>query len=338
MKPKKILYIGNNLSSKEKNITTIKILSDYLTSEGCTVFIASSKEHKVFRLIDMMIQTINKRKVDYLLIDTYSTINFYYAFIVSQIARIFNIKYIPILHGGNLPNRIKTSKYLSNLIFKNSYCNIAPSNYLKEEFEKNGYQTNHIPNIIDIKKYIFLKRNIIIPKLLWVRSINEIYNPLMAVKVLKEVKKTYPDAILCMIGPNKNDYFNDVLNSVKQLNLETSIEFTGSMKKEAWHKKSNDFNIFINTSNLDNMPVTIIEAMALGLPVISTNVGGIPYLISDNVNGKLVSENAVSDMSKKIISLVNNSEEVNSMVLKARKEVEKYDWSLVRNSWIKLLK
>ena len=61
------------------------------------------------------------------------------------------------------------------------------------------------------------------------------------------------------------------------------VKFTGKLEKNEWIKISADAGIFINTSNIDNTPVSLMEAMALGLPVVSTNVGGIPYLIEDRV-------------------------------------------------------
>mgnify|MGYP000433073758 CR=1 FL=1 len=109
-------------------------------------------------MFEMLIKTIkHARKVDYVLIDTYSTKNFWYAFIISQLCRILKLKYIPKLHGGNLPSRIVRSKFFSNLIFKNAYINIAPSYYLFEAFKNEGYANlRYIPNSIEIKMYTYL--------------------------------------------------------------------------------------------------------------------------------------------------------------------------------------
>ena len=156
---KRILYIGNNLTNNTKYPTTMDTLSTLLISENYTVIKSSNKMNKLFRLLDMCLSVYrNRNKIDYLLIDTFSTTNFYYALITSQIARALGIKYIPILHGGNLPMRLDKSKWFSTLIFKNSYQNIAPSNYLTNEFEIRGFSTLFIPNTIEIDKYKFKKR------------------------------------------------------------------------------------------------------------------------------------------------------------------------------------
>jgi len=159
MKQNKILYIGNNLTGKTKYNSTIVVLSSLLRAEGFSVTISSDKTNKLYRLLDMCFTLMKHRnKIDYVLIDTFSTINFYYALMISQIARVFSLKYIPILHGGNLPERLERNQFLSDLIFKNSYKNVAPSNYLKSAFESKGYKTMFIPNILEIENYKFKNR------------------------------------------------------------------------------------------------------------------------------------------------------------------------------------
>lgn len=334
---KNILYIGNNLTSKTKYITTMDTLSRLFESERFMVLKTSSKLNKVLRLLDMCISVVKHRnKVDYILIDTFSTINFYYALIVSQLARMLNIKYIPILHGGDLPKRIDKSRLMSNLIFNHSYKNIAPSNYLKSEFEKRNYRTSFIPNILEIEKYRFEKRNTLSPKLLWVRAFRHLYNPKLAIEVLFLLKKKYPEAILCMIGPIKDDSFQVTQELVKKYKLEESVEFTGVLSKEKWHNKSKDFDIFINTTNFDNTPVSVMEAMALGLTIVSTNAGGLPYLIENNVDGVLVDKSNSEQMAMAIIKLLkeNNQE----LSINAREKAESFSWGIVKEEWLSILK
>jgi len=276
-------------------------------------------------------------RIDYVLIDTYSTKNFYYALATSQLCRVLKLKYIPILHGGNLPYRLDKSSKLSKWIFSNSYKNVAVSKYLMYEFDKRGYESVFIPNVLEIEKYCFLKRGFSNPRLLYVRAFANIYNPEMAIKVLNEIKNVYPKAVLCMVGPEKDSSFESCKALVRKLGMESSVEFTGMLQKKEWHKKSEDYNIFINTTNIDNAPVSVIEAMALGLPIVSTNVGGLPFLIENNKTGILVNKNDISAMVNAIASICENKEITNQLVINARKQVEKYDWNNVKNLWHNIL-
>ncbi len=336
MMNKTILYIGNDLAKNSKYNSAMETLSSLLITEGYVIIKSSSKRNQILRLINMCFSIVkNSNKVDYVLIDTFSTSAFYYAFLTSQLARLFNLKYIPILHGGNLPYRIKKSPSLSKLLFNNSYKNIAPSNYLKSEFEKRNYKVEYIPNSLEIELYNFKLRKQITPKLLYVRAFAEIYNPKLAIEVLKILKLTFPEVKLCMVGPDKDGSIKQVKALVKNYNLEENIEFTGVLQKEEWHKKATEFDVFINTTNVDNTPVSVMEAMALGLPVISTNVGGLPYLINNTVDGILVEKNNPEQMANAIISLIkdNNLE----LAINARKKAEGFAWTEVRKEWIKIL-
>lgn len=335
----KILYVGNMLSKHGHSATTIETLGSLLKLEGFDVICTSSIKNKVLRFIDMLFKTIlNARKVDYVLIDTYSTYNFWYAFFVSQLCRIFNIKFIPILHGGNLPNRVKKSYFFSKLIFNHAYFNVAPSNYLLKNFEQFNFpKLVLIPNSIEIQNYPFKQRNSELnPMLLWVRAIDPTYNPEMAIEVLSMLKADFPETKLTMVGPYKGLNEQKLNKIIKNYN--SDVEVVGKLSKPEWHKLSEDFNIFINTTHFDNTPVSIIEALALGLPVVSTNVGGIPYLVKDRETAILVDDSDSKAMVNAIIELIENPGILLKLSGNGRKLAEQFDWEIVKNQWKEILK
>lgn len=334
----RILYIGNHLSSNGNTTTTIETLSNSLKKEGYQVIISSRKLNKTLRMLDMLFTTFNHRKkIDIVLIDTYSTLNFYYAVAVAKLCRIFKIPYIPILHGGNLPNRLKRSPQWSKSLFSRAKINVAPSHYLLEAFKKEGFtKLIFISNTIEIKNYPFLlRKQIQQPKLLWVRSFSKLYNPLLAIEILEELLKTHPNATLCMVGPEKDGSLKIAKEISEQKKL--PITFTGILSKPQWIELSKDYSIFINTTNLDNTPVSIIEAMALGFPIVSSNVGGLPFLIKEDT-GVLVTPNQVDGFVKAIIDLINKPNRTRILSINARNEAEKMDWKEVKNEWNAILK
>lgn len=334
---KNLLYIGNKLSQKGKTVTTIETLSAALQAEGFQVKSVSKKTNKGLRLLEMLFSILKyAKKTDYVLIDTYSTQNFYYAYLCSQLCRLLNLKYIPILHGGNLPNRLKNNPKLSAAIFKNAWINIAPSGYIKSHFEAYGFTNiKIIPNAINIKNYEFQERNFEEIKLLWVRSFSRIYNPKLAVEVLHGLKVKGVEATLCMVGPDNDGSLEETKDYANHLNLD--VTFTGKLSKKEWVALAKNETIFINTTNFDNMPVSIIEAMALGLPVISTNVGGLPFLIDDYKTGILVEPNNAEAFVSAIMQLKKNAVETKGFVINARLKVQGFDWTIVKKLWINTL-
>ena len=331
-----VLYIGNALSEKGKTSTTIDTLSKKL-SEFCSVKVASNKSNKVIRLLDMVWTVFkNRNKTDFVLIDTYSTSNYYYALIVSQVCRFLKIKYIPILHGGNLEKRLANNKKLSGLIFNNAHKLVAPSKFLESVFSKYGYNNLvFIPNTIDIENYKFKQRELSQLKLLWVRSFSSIYNPEMAIKVLERLNNNGVSAMLTMVGPE----IDGSMASTKELarHKKLDVEFTGKLTKEEWIRLSEGHNIFINTTNIDNTPVSVIEAMALGIPIVSTNVGGIPFLVSNGEEGLLVERGSSNAMCDSILKLYKKNDLKKTLTSNARKKVEAFDWNLVKPKWQLLL-
>jgi len=330
-----ILYLGNKKSPTPSNIDT---LGEQL-KESYDVMTCSEVPNKALRFLDMMKHIITHRKeCDLLIVDTYSTWNFYYALMTAFFGKLFKIPYIPILHGGDLPKRLSKYPKMSQYLFGDAAANVTPSIYLKEAFDKAGYETLYIPNNIELDKYPFKLREKIKPNLLYVRSFAKIYNTEMAIKVLKSLTTTYHDSTLCMIGPDRDGSLISTKEKAKTLGLAEKVTFTGGLSKEEWIAKSADYDIFINTTNFDNLPVSIVEAMALGFPIVSTNVGGLPYLIEDGVDGLLVDKNDDKMMQVKIEELLNNPSLCKTLSTNGRKKAENYAWSVIKGQWDAVIK
>jgi len=335
MKKMKLLYLGNKLSKHGINKTTVETLGGLLSESGFEVVSYSSIKNSFLRLMEMLYGILKHKDSNYILIDTYSTSAFWFAFLSSQFARFFKIKYIPILHGGDLPNRLRKNPKLCKLIFANAFKLVSPSGYLKFHFEQHGFSNViHIPNSITISEYQYTERKVFSPKLLWVRAFAEIYNPKMAIDVFSLLKQKYPNATLTMIGPDKDGSLE--LTKTYALQENVDVTFTGKLSKNEWTTLAQNFDIFINTTHFDNMPVSVLEAMALGLPVVSTNVGGLPYLIEHDKTGFLVDNNDVLAMVSQIEQIIEFPSNSIEIVKNARKFVQNADWENVKIKWMDL--
>ncbi len=317
--------------------TYISFFSKMLRKEGYTVRTASTRNNKALRLAEMLALIAKyKNTTDIVLIDTYGAMNFYYAYLVGKACDFLELDYIPILHGGNLPERLENSKKFSRSLFGNAKINIAPSKYLYSVFQQNGFSnTQIIPNSINTKNYPFKRREEFAPRLLWVRRFQKRYNPMMALQVLQILKKDFPNASMCMVGPEKDGSMISCKKLAKKHQLD--VKFTGKLKKKQWAKLSQNYDFFINTTSIDNTPISVIEAMSLGLPVVSTNVGGMPELIDHGKDGILVTEENPEKMASAILDLLNDPEKAIAIANNARKKVETFDWEVVREDWNRLL-
>ena len=332
-----ILYIGNKLSRHGFTPTNVETLGPKL-QEHFEVLLISDKKNKILRFFDAIFTTVKyRKKISLVFIDTYSTSNFYYTLVVAVLCQFFKLPYIPILHGGGLPGRLRKSPGLSKLVFKKATANVSPSHYLMEAFGNHGYPVEYIPNYIDTEKYPSAVRSHLRPCLLYVRSFHKIYNPEMAVKVLKELSIDYPEIELCMVGPNKDGSKEKVEQLADKLGVGDKLTITGKLSKEAWIKLSDRYDIFINTTDFDNLPVSIIEAMCLGFPIVSTNAGGLPYLIEDNVDGMLVNVGDNLAMATCIKRLLKDADFAGNMSKMAIQKGKSFDWKHIKEQWDKLI-
>jgi glycosyltransferase involved in cell wall biosynthesis len=330
---RQLLYLGNQLSHKGQTPTSIETLGRFLETEGYSVYKASSKKNQGLRLLDMLFSVFEFRlKTGVILIDTYSTLGFWFAYLSGLLASKLHISYIPILRGGDLPKRLESHPRQCQQLFGKAKVNVAPSAYLMHHFQRVGY-TNlvYIPNTIELKNYEFKQRQELRPHFLWVRSFAKLYNPMLAVQVLEQLLKTYPKAKLSMVGPFKDDSIEECKAYAEAHRL--PVTFTGGMKKEDWLDYAKDFDVFINTTNVDNTPVSVMEAMALGLPVVSTNVGGIPFLLDDGIDALLVKPNRIEDFTKAVLQLLEHPDLAAQLSKAGRKKVEHFDWEVVKEKW-----
>ena len=334
---KRILYIGNDLQVNSFTVTYISFFSKMLRKEGYKVRTASTKNNKALRLAEMLgLIAKHKNTTDIVLIDTYGAMNFYYAYLVGRACTLLGLEYIPILHGGNLPERLENSKKLSKSLFGNAKANIAPSKFLYDIFKSYGFENIQIiPNAIRTDKYPFKERQEFRPKLLWVRRFQKRYNPLMAIKVLQILKQKYPEASLCMVGPEKDGSMAACKRLAKENDLE--VRFTGKLRKKHWAQLSRNYDFFINTTSIDNTPISVIEAMSLGLIIISTNVGGMPVLIDNGNDGILVEEGNAEEMSHEIIEIIEEPDKGHEICKNARVKVESFDWEAIKDKWNRVL-
>ena len=332
-KIRKIVYFGNKISGYRKAKSVMETLIPLL-EQHYHVNSYSSYQNKAFKMADMLINFFIKGlRADVIIIDVYSTANFYFAVILSFLSHLFKIPYVLFLHGGNLPNRYARSTKLVNFTFKNAKSIIAPSNYLKSFFEDKGYDVKYIPNIINLEIYPFKQRTQLLPKLLYLRGFGKVYNPLMTVKAVDILKDKFPLIELAMLGSDIDGTLDETNTLIQNLNLTQHIRILGKMAQGDWIKLSAGYDIMVSNPIIDNAPVSIIEGMALGLIIVSTDVGGITHLLKDKEDAVLVRSDAHEELAIQIDFLLNNPDFSHSLQLKARKKIEEFTWEKIKDKW-----
>ncbi len=331
-----ILYVGNILSKHGFTPTTIESLSPIL-SRLFGVTTCSNKKNKALRLAHM-ITTIfkHRRTTDLVLIDTYSSNAFFFALVAAVVANLLGIKYVPIIHGGAFPARFQSSPKLCRFLFTRSVTNVTVSGYMSQVLNAEGLCYSEIPNFIRVSEYPYLHRSQTELRILFVRSLQHIYNPKLLLNAFLEIKEAHPKAKLCFVGPDKDGSILELSACVNEHGLQSCVSFTGRLEKAEWISLSKEFDLFVNPTRVDNLPVSVIEAMALGFPVISTAVGGIPHLIEHELNGLLF--DGQKALVEAMVRLNTNPALTSKLSENARLTAEKYDVDRCERLWVQLIK
>jgi len=338
-----IIYLGNKLAEKGKNPTAIDTLGKRLQECYPTLIRVSSKSNFVLRLLDMWWSIlINRKEVKLVIIDTYSTLAFTYAWTSARLCRMLNIAYLPIIHGGNFENRIVKSKKKVTEYLLGAQNIVTPSAFLQRVISKNlSFKAVIIPNAIALKDFsnsgsaTFQST----PRIFWLRAYQELYNPVLAVQIIHELKMAYGIAAeLIMVGPDKDGSFAKVKAKITELSLENNVRLHQGLPRHEWVKLATSCSVFLNTTTVDNTPVSLIEAMALGLPIVSTSVGGIPDLVENQKEGFLFSTGDHVEAAKLIFQIHQDADLWQKVSTSALGKAETFDWQKsIKSQWNLLL-
>lgn len=312
------------------------ITANLFAAAGYPVASASSSLNRYVRLMDIAQTVVRKRKdIDIILLEVYGGPSFVVETTVAVLARVLRLPLVMVLHGGNLPVFFARFPAWSRSVLSQAKTLVAPSKYLIEAIRPYGFEPHFIPNVIDLDSYPYSARCSVRPRLMWMRSFHEIYNPEMAVEVAAALSQKHSDVQLVMAGPDKG-LLSSVRKLADKLGVANRVQFPGFLDTQQKKNYFSQADIFINTNLIDNMPVAIVEACALGLPVVSTNVGGIPYLLSHEDTGLLVSPTDVSGMVDAVNRLVEDADLASRLSRNGRELAERSSWEQVRVLWEQL--
>lgn len=332
-----LCIVGNLLGRHRGHVTTQgQVIADLLKKDGFHVVSVSSKQNRAFRIADVVSTLLRfRRSIDISIVEVYSGLGFLLADIASFISNLSGISSVFVLHGGNLPEFIKRHPNWTSRVFKRADILVAPSTYLAQEMKRFGFNVQVIPNIIELNKYPFKFRRVISPKMIWMRSFQTLYNPKMALIAFTQVKSELPNASLVMAGVDKG-LESEIKDSVELLGLQDSVRFPGFLDESSKLVEFSNADIYLNTNMVDNMPVSVIEACAMGLPVVATDVGGVSHLITNELNGLLVQNDNAEMMADAIRKLIDDPNLTERISQNGRLLAANSAWSKVCIQWREL--
>jgi len=262
----------------------------------------------------------------------------YWSFLLAPVpallaARLFGVRCILNYHSGEAAEHLGKWGLLVHPWLALADEIVVPSVYLHQVFAAHGYKSRVIANIIDTSAFRFRVRDPLRPLLLSNRNLESHYrvgNTLQAFALLRE---KFPEAQLTVAGYGSEA--GKLQAWVKEHGVE-GVTFPGRVEPEAMPQLYADADIYLNSSVIDNQPISILEAFAAGVPVISTATGDIGAMIVHNRTGILVPADAPDAMAAAITALLLAEGAGAVLATNARKEVERYTWPAVCKAWTAL--
>jgi glycosyltransferase involved in cell wall biosynthesis len=330
-----VLHVGSFLSRSGYNLSFIEELADQMELAGWNIYRTSDTESQPIRLARIA-TTCWLRRHDYEVahIAVYSGRAFILAEVASWIICASGRPLVLSLHGGNLPSfarrwprRVKNLLSLATVV-------TTPSTYLWEEMRAYRNDLQVLPNSLEVRNYHFEPSLQVKAQLVWLRAFHKDYNPSLAPKVLALLVDDFPDARLTMVGPDKGDGSLQAMEqAASNLGVSDRITLPGGVPKQEvpeWMAKG---DIFLNTTNIDNTPISILEAMGCGRCIVSTDVGGIPYLLKHEHNALLVPPDDADAMAAAVRRILVEPGLASLLSRNARQTAEEFDWANILPQW-----
>ena len=249
------------------------------------------------------------------------------------IARLRNIPVIVNYRGGEAQVFFQKSFRWVRPSLERTDVIIVPSGFLEAVFAQFGYATRIVPNIIDLSRFSVRSRRektdwADAPHIVVTRNLEAIYDNATAIRAFHIVQQSVPGARLTVAGAGLEKTTLEHL--VTELGLQDSIRFTGRIDNDAIAALYQSADMMINASLVDNMPISILEALASGVPVVSTDAGGIPYLVEHNRTALLVPKKDPAAMADAMLKILLSPQLANSLRASGLASLERYTWNSVK--------
>jgi glycosyltransferase involved in cell wall biosynthesis len=210
---------------------------------------------------------------------------------------------------------------------------VVPSGFLAGVFGRFGMDSQVVPNIIDRERFgpgegaRARGRHVVIA-----RNLEPIYGIDVALRAFSQVRQALPDARLSIAGSGPQAAELKAL--AESLGLADAVTFTGRLDRDAMAALYRSADLSVNPSHVDNMPNSVLESLACGVPVVSTRVGGVPFIVEDGRTALLVPPADAQAMAEAIVRALSDDALAQALAEAGMREVARYDWAQVRGQWM----
>jgi glycosyltransferase involved in cell wall biosynthesis len=234
-------------------------------------------------------------------------------------------------HSGEALDHLQRSKVARHVMRRWVDLNVVPSIFLRDVLGRFGIHARVVPNTIDVREFAFRARGPLQPRVLCTRNFEPMYNVACVIRAFARVQARHHDATLTLVGGGSQEA--DLRELVRRLDLR-NVTFAGRVAHREIHRWYADADVYLQTPLIDNMPLSVLEAFASGLPVVSTDAGGVPSILVHGVHGLLVHADDDEAAAAEVCALVRSPAYAQQLADNARQSCEAYEWPVAREGWL----
>jgi glycosyltransferase involved in cell wall biosynthesis len=247
------------------------------------------------------------------------------------VARLFGKPVVLNYHSGEAPDHLRRSNVARFVLRRLVHTNVVPSTFLRDVFRSFDLDAEVVPNVADLRRFTYRVRSPLRPRLLCTRNFEPLYNLSCVLRAFARVQARFPEATLTLVGSGSQE--SALKREATALRLE-NVTFAGRVAPSAIHDYYANADIYVQAPSIDNMPLSLLEAFASGLPVVSTGVGGVPSILRHGVDGLLVAEDDAASLAAGVIELLGNPALAHRLAESAYRTLSAYEWPVVRDGWL----
>ncbi len=323
----KILLICNYKPEVGGISGQVELLQKYLRSEGHVADIFSTKTSLLQRLLLPLKLLRVARRYDVLHIHCCSGWGFLPAAFGVSVGRRLKKRVVLTYHGGGGERFFDKNTCLVKHYLMRTDANIVLSGFLAKVFDKHHIPHTIIPNIIELDDKQYRLRETLKPNFICTRAHEELYNIPCILRAFQKTLTELPEATLTLVGGGSQH--EALMKMVEEMRLK-NVTFTGRIDNKEIYQYLNQADVMLSAPTVDNMPVSLLEAMNAGLLVISSRVGGVPYMIDEGRTGLLFKNDNNQELAEKMLWTIENTTSTMVMTLTAHQEVKKYRWENIK--------
>ena len=234
-------------------------------------------------------------------------------------------------HGGEAPLFLERSGRTVLFILGWASTLAVPSGFLQQVFRRFGVRCDVVPNIIDLERFCPADELVSRPHVVVPRNLEPIYDVPTALRAFARIRADLPAARLTVAGSGPERLA--LQRQAANLGIADAVDFCGRLHRDQMAALYRSARVVLNPSRVDNMPMSVLEGMASGVPVVSTKVGGVPFILRDDVNGLLVGPGDDAGMAAAVLRVLKQPAVAERLRKAALQEVQQYTWQQVRHRW-----